>query len=207
MKKMGIVKQSQKSMSLEKFLKVAEEILGAIAHKFKFAYYETDDIVQEGLILAMDAYDSWDGVRDPAPFIYRHLKNRLHNLFRKKCRRSDSPCKKCAAGFSCLGTDGKYCEKYLKWEETQNRRTKVLIFGQFKSTDNFDSSLQDKIESEEVDLVEQVSLGEIKALVDEKIPVELRSDYLRYISGDKMTQSSRNKIKEELGKIIKELGL
>lgn len=71
-------------------LKIIEEIATKLAPKFRFAYYDTSDIIQEGILLGIDAISRWDGVRPLENFLYTHIRNRLGTLKRDKYYRIDS---------------------------------------------------------------------------------------------------------------------
>jgi hypothetical protein len=70
-------------------LEIITEIARKLAPKFRFAYYDTEDIVQEGILLGLDALKRWDGIRPIENFLYTHIRNRLGTLKRDKYFRLD----------------------------------------------------------------------------------------------------------------------
>jgi DNA-directed RNA polymerase specialized sigma24 family protein len=59
-----------------------------ISPRFKFGYYDVDDLEQEAFILALDGFKRWDGVRPLENFLSVHIHNRLINFRRNRYHRS-----------------------------------------------------------------------------------------------------------------------
>ena len=73
-----------KGMTEEKVLEVIDKIADRYAYKFRFGYFEADDIRQEAKIIAMDALDRYEEGRPLENFLAVHVKNRLNNFKRDK---------------------------------------------------------------------------------------------------------------------------
>ena len=73
-----------KGMTEEQVLKVIDKIADRYAYKFRFGYFEADDIRQEAKIIAMDALDRYEEGRPLENFLAVHVKNRLNNFKRDK---------------------------------------------------------------------------------------------------------------------------
>lgn len=91
-----------------------------LAKKFKFSYYEEEDITQEAFIMAMEALDRWDRRRTIGGFLYVHIYKRLCNLKRKKYERRTLPCESCPLNAwvnkQCTAYEDKMdCKLYYNW--------------------------------------------------------------------------------------------
>ena len=63
-------------------LEVIQRVIQRIAPKYKFAYFETDDIEQESYLICLEALENYDPSRPLENFIAKHLSNRLKTLSR-----------------------------------------------------------------------------------------------------------------------------
>lgn len=70
---------------LNTIIKVAK----TIAPKYVFAHYTKDDLVQEAILMGMDAHSRWDHKRPFENFISTHISNRLKTFKRDKYYRSN----------------------------------------------------------------------------------------------------------------------
>lgn len=53
------------------------ELANIHAPKYVFGMYSKEDLIQEAILMGVDAYKRWDGVRPFANFICKHISNRL----------------------------------------------------------------------------------------------------------------------------------
>lgn len=60
------------------------ELANIHAPKYVFGMYTREDLVQEAILMGIDAYTRWDGVRPFANFICKHISNRLKTFKRDK---------------------------------------------------------------------------------------------------------------------------
>lgn len=59
------------------------------APKYVFGMYSKDDLIQEAILMGIDAYPRWDGKRPFANFICTHISNRLKTFKRDKFYRAN----------------------------------------------------------------------------------------------------------------------
>ena len=71
-------------MTKSEVLEVINRICDRYAYKFKFGYYEPDDIRQEAFIIAVEALERYDESRPLENFLAVHVKNRLNNFKRDR---------------------------------------------------------------------------------------------------------------------------
>jgi RNA polymerase sigma factor (sigma-70 family) len=91
-----------------------------IAPKFKFGYFEVEDLVQEAVIDCLKALHKYDGERSLDNFLYSVIHSRLFNLKRNKFARPNKPCLNCPLkaykNEKCeLYEDLEECSYYHKW--------------------------------------------------------------------------------------------
>lgn len=96
--------------------------MGYLAKKFRFSYYDEDDIGQEAFIMAMEAIERWDRIRPLGGFLYVHIYKRLCNLKRAKYERRTLPCESCPikawVNKECTAFLNKNdCNLYDNWEK------------------------------------------------------------------------------------------
>lgn len=72
---------------LDTIIKVAQ----IIAPKYSFAHYTKHDLIQEAIIMGMDAYNRWDHKRPFENFVSTHISNRMKTFKRDKYYRSNGP--------------------------------------------------------------------------------------------------------------------
>ena len=184
----------------------------ALARTFKFGPYDEDDIKQEGAIEAITVINK--GVYDPRPgpdgkptrplanFLYVHIRNRIMNLRRQKLRRNDPPCRSCHEALGPGQTahaDGQYCEKYQAWLTRNTSKANILcpldlsnINDEHESRTKSDSNVEFEVERDEM-----------LALVDQQLPVELRTSYLQMRSGKVLPKAVREKVEQAVLAILK----
>ncbi len=75
----------------QEILETITRVAKIIAPKYMFAYYSKEDLVQEAVIMGIDAYKRWDHKRPFENFVARHISNRLKTLKRDKYYRSSGP--------------------------------------------------------------------------------------------------------------------
>lgn len=192
--------------TLPEVMSKLEHTVRLLASQFVFGYYDLDDIKQEARkegIRKLPRYDSggFDELGVPRKklenFFYSIIKNHLINLIRDKSHRSDPPCKKCHTGDKC--SDGQYCEKYKAWK-TRNRAKANLV-----RPVNIENVVDEHEQGMRTDSdIEQTALAnEAIALINERLPPELRSDYLRMRANESLPKSRRVKVETAVREILK----
>jgi hypothetical protein len=173
-----------------KLIEIISKITNQIAAKFPFGIYDIDDIKSEAFLLAWKVLHKFDVNKSSiknadslegqvAAFLSTHLRNRLKNLWRDKVTRPDYPCKTCHSGDPC--TPG-FCEPYRKWYKRNHAKASLASPSEMGI---LEEGLQSRAEGEH---------SELEALIDKKLPVRLRGDYLRLRAGVKMGAARRKRI-------------
>ena len=69
-------------MTEQEVVDTINKVVSRYAHRFRFGYYDADDIKQEAFIIAMEALDRYDNDGPLESFLAVHVKNRLSNFKR-----------------------------------------------------------------------------------------------------------------------------
>lgn len=159
-----------------------------VAPKFRFGYLDIEDIIQEGVLFALQAIEDgkWDESRPLEPFARTLMHNELFNYKRNNFCRIEPPC-------LCCGPDSvEPCPKYAKWRQ---RNFAKMGLAQTNSSEHETESNSSPAEETAVSV-------EMFALIDSIIPADLRADYLRLRNGVSVTKSRRDKIRELVGGVL-----
>lgn len=183
-------------MTLDAYMAEAEKVILTIKKKLSFGYYDQDDIAQEARIYALETFAKYDQVSPPQPFIRICLTNKLNNLYRKKCRRSDSPCKICRTGVGCidLGDGGETvnCEVYKTWVTSQNTRYSLMHSADIS-----------EVSEEGVGSSDPLCDSELSRLLDTHLPADLRGDYLKMLADVGVAPARRAAVQAAVASILR----
>lgn len=161
-----------KGMTQEQVVETINKVVNRYAHKFKFGYYEADDIRQEAFIIAMEALDRYDEERPLENFLSVHVKNRLSNFKRDKFFRYNGDNANERA--ERRNQTKKFLMEPINIEHVRDEHEKNM-----KSTDSF---------------VSEVDMAELFTLIDLHLNISLRSDYLRLMHGVYVSKPRREQI-------------
>lgn len=172
-----------KGMTKSEVLEIINKICDRYAYKFKFGYFEPDDIRQEAFIIAIDALERYDESRPLENFLAVHVKNRLNNFKR---------------------------DRYYRQHKTMGDSTDQLNNSKKFLMDTLDiSNIRDEREANmrlEDTFVDNIANKELLEIIDEHLDVNLRSDYLRIRDGAYVPKPRREQIIEEVIQILRDYG-
>jgi hypothetical protein len=186
----------------QEVLDIIARISVKLSGKFKFGYHESEDMKQQAALFAWQGLESYDGVRPLENFLWVHVRNRLYNFKRNNYSRPEKPCDSCPfaayVNHECIKYDSMNdCSIYSKWIK-RNQTKKNLM-----STKSCDNPVFDKKTS--VD--DQVFSKEIYDLVDSKIPVSFREDWIRFTNKIKISKNKREQLLGKISEILKDNGI
>jgi DNA-directed RNA polymerase specialized sigma24 family protein len=172
-----------KGMTEKEVLEIINKVASRYAHKFRFGYFEADDIRQEAVIIAMEALERYEEGRPLENFLAVHVKNRLNNFKRDKYYRQSK-------------VDSNTQEKH-------NNSKKFLM--EPLDISNIRDEKEDNMRVED-DFVIDFEQQEVLRIIDQNLDVSLRSDYLRIKDGVYVPKPRRKQIYEEIDMILRENG-
>lgn len=192
----------------EQFVETVKNVAQRLAHKFRFGFFEKEDIEQQAAIICIEALEKWDGKRPLENFLWTCTSNRLKNFKRDEYERLDRPCLKCPLYDKTKLKEGKECTKY------ENKDDCELFVGWQKRNEikkNLVNSLGGGVtenlnEFHEDDQLAMDRKGIID-LIDKHLPIELREDYVKFTHGIRLHKIKEQVILEVIKGIITEHGI
>lgn len=178
-----------------------ERVLDTLAKQYAFGIWGEDDIRQYGWeeVLKLLEQEKYDTARPFENLVYSHLKNRFLNLWRNKLTRNDPPCSKCHVGDAVACTGSKEpCRKYQEWKKRNSTKANLQ-----RPLDISNISDEHELATrEDSTVVEDVAEQELLRLIDAKLPVDMRRDYLLIRAGEKVSKAKRTRVEETIRDII-----
>jgi hypothetical protein len=168
---------------------------------------------QQAAIFALEGLEKYDNKRPLENFLWTHVRNRLFNYKRDNYQRPDKPCLSCVfydahcatSTNQCNEYDDKTnCEEYHTWN---NRNTnKKNIMKPVGIEDLKEQNVHVARLSSQQSILELVSDQQILKLLDETIPAQHRSTYLKLKYGDKVYKNDLTKLLNCIKEILKDHG-
>lgn len=193
-------------------LEIIEKIVNTLASSFRFGYMDVDDLKQEGRIFALELIekDKYDPTKPLENFLYTHVRNRYLNFKRDKFSRYEPPCYGCpffdpknlksTNHNQCSAFANKNdCEKWDTWSKRNSSKRNLL------EAIDLDSVHDEKENNMRLDggVETGAAFNELVASIDEQLPIELRSDYLRMRQGQKISNYRATKVREAVKEILR----
>ena len=169
-------------MTEAEVLATMTKVVNRIAHKYRFGYYDIDDIKQEAFIIAMEAMDRYDEGRPLENFLAVHISNRLKNFKRDNFFRPDY-----------VPPSGKI---------TNDNNTKRFLMEPL-DIDNIRDEHERNMRGEE-NIVDELAKKELMNIIDTSLDMGLRGDYLRILHGVYVPKPRREQIYESIMQILRE---
>ena len=169
-------------MTETEVLAIMTTVVNRIAHKYRFGYYDIEDIKQEAFIIAMEAMDRYDEGRPLENFLAVHISNRLKNFKRDNFFRPDY-----------VPPSGKI---------TNDNNTKRFLMEPL-DIDNIRDEHERNMRGEE-NIVDELAQKELMNIVDTYLDMGLRSDYQRILHGVYVPKPRREQIYEAIMQILRE---
>ena len=176
-----------KGMTEQEVLDVIDKVANRYANKYKFGFYDSEDIKQEAFIIALEGLEKYDNKRPLENFLAVHVKNRLNNLKRDKYYRQAPP----STGES---------EVDIRREERNNSKKHLMYPLDIHNV----RDEQEKNMKLDDSFIEDVSTQELFTLIDDELSPSMRGDYLRIKYGVYVSKPRREKLCSEIKKIIEE---
>lgn len=200
-------------VSEQEFLTVLENISKRLGHKFKFGYHSYEDMKQQAAIFALEGLEKYDNKRPLENFLWTHVRNRLFNYKRDNYQRPDKPClacvfydAHCAVSINqCKEYDDKSnCEEYHTWNNRNTNKKNIMKPVGIEDLKEQNVSVP-KLATHQT-ILDMVSDQQILKLLDEHIPAQHRSTYLKLKFGDKVYKNDLNKLINCIKEILKDHG-
>jgi len=174
-------------------IKFVKCIVNRLIPHFKFGYYDNDDLFQEGMIWAIEALPKYDKTKSKlSTFLTISLTRKFINLRRDRLYRMPPSCScpSCMSGKECP----KQTERMESWRKINTVKRNLMNVNHM-GDDNYEDALA----------YNEDTIRDIVEIVDENLDVSLREDYRRMVEGASITKKKKDKVVEEIHRILKEV--
>lgn len=193
-------------MSEGEVLATIDKVCSRLAYKYTFAFYDYEDIKQQGFIEAIKSLEKYEPTLPLENFLWKCVKNGLYNFKRNNYTRHDKPCNSCPLSAYVKKTDlctafkeKAECSYYSSWQEKNDRKRNVITPSHLSNIVDYDIS-----NNEQDSVVDTSSYREVVKIIDDNMPVDCRREWLKLKAGEKLHKCDLNKIKYEIRQILKE---
>jgi len=186
--------------SEQEVLDVIENIANRLCYKFKFGYHSPEDMKQQARLFAWEGLEKYDKKRPLENFLWTHVRNRLYNFKRNNYSRLEKPCDTCElyVNKKCTAfVDQEECNLYKGWLDRNNSKKNLM----------HSISVEFDQKEHEHSAIGTLFAKEVSELLDEKLHVRFREDWIRLLNNLKLNKIRKNKILEEIKSILKENGI
>lgn len=193
--------------SQQEILDTIENVVSRLAGKFRFGYFDIDDIKQEGRTFALEALDRYNETLPLENFLFVHVRNRLINLRRDHLKQHEPPCFTCPfydpdrkkSDNQCGIYINKHeCDKFDQWHIKTALKQSIIVP---LDITNINDEHEDNMK-QEYNISDNIDKNEVFDKIDAKLDVNYRADWLRLKSGMNITKNRKLKILEEVRKIL-----
>ena len=166
-------------------LEEIENVAKRLAPKYVFPGYDLEDIIQEAIIIGLNSFQLYDESRGTfSAYMYVHINNRLKTLKRDKYYRPlPSNCQDCKQDELCP-----ICLGRSKRNATKRGIASPVDIGE--------------VDIVEVRVEDALEIEEARQKIADKLPLEMREDYLRMLDDFYVPKARRLLIEEEVRKIL-----
>jgi len=165
-----------KGMTEQQVIETITKVADRQAAKFRFGYYEVEDMRQEAFIIAMDALDRYDEKRPLENFLAVHVNNRLKNFKRDNFYRMNNE---------------KHESKKLIMDPIDIARVRDEKEKNMKTDDSFKDGLE---------------RDEIANIIDKYLDIGMREDYLKMLNSVYVPKPRREQIQNAILNIMRDHG-
>jgi hypothetical protein len=186
----------------EEVLAIINTIAIRLSKDFTFGYYDREDIKQQISLFALEGLEKYDGKRPLENFLWVLVKHKLINFKRDEYERVESPCIKCKIRLKDkCGILQKDCTIYNKWINRNRTKRGLMSPVRIGCVDE-----EEEATMKTYDLVDDiVHLKTIKDIINDKIPIDIRKDYLRMLSGIRIGTNREKRVRRIVGDILKDI--
>lgn len=165
---------------------IIDKVLRKLAAKHTFDSYETEDIYQEGFIIACKALKAYNPDKGTklSTFLYTHLSKRLKNFIRDHSVRIKNHCVQHTEYIST-------CVRCQRRQATQDKKRDIQ---KPRGLDGLDFANTSALQA--------IEIAEIEKKINAALPKDMREDYLRMKAGDYVTRQRKLEIEAKVLEIL-----
>lgn len=194
--------KAPKGLTENEVLEIIDKTVAYLAPSFKFGYFDTEDMKQEGTIFCLEALDSFnfdkscqDDVGDALlTFLKTHVRWRFLNMRRKQLTRLEPPLCSC----NLCKEDSPHrldCKKYANWVKRNMAKRSLMEPFDVSEIYTSDASFTTDIELD-------ILSSDVIEILNQHVPASIRADYRRFIEGVNLPKNKREKLIDEIKSIL-----
>lgn len=191
-----------KNISEEDFISAVNKVAKKLIYKFKFGYHSSEDMKQQAMIFAIEGLEKYDPSKPLENFLWTHIRNRLFNYKRDNYHRPNNVCLTCPFYDRKFEFSDNQCKKFKNKKDCELYTAAEKQNETKKSIKNASGSENQNIKNTH-NLLDDIINKEILLIIEDRISLKYREDYLKLKGGIKISKKNREKLKEHLLKIIK----
>lgn len=174
------------NMTEKEVIEIIDSVIKYLCNKYTFGFYDEEDIYQEAFIIAMSGLEKFDPEKASLKtFLQTHISNKLKTFKRDNYFRLEQLCSVCFDG-TC-----KKCQKRAAVREIKKNLIDTV------NIENVEFSYNQPI-------LDKFARDELFNIIDEKLDVLLRNDYLKMLEGVPVPANKKRRISEEILRILSE---
>lgn len=187
--------------------RIVQHVARTLAHSLKFGYHTAEDIEQQGVLYGLQVLKStradtgepaYQVERPLENFLYTHIRNRLLNYRRNNYIRLEPPCT-CCPPFSPPAFP---CKKWRDWHARNNAKQNLMRpIDMGTVSDEGEARM-----SNPSTVVQDAITNELETIINTRLPVDLRSDYIRMRNQVMIPKARRQRVREAVASIAREAG-
>lgn len=166
----------------KEIIAIIQKVCNKMVSKYKFGYYDVDDMRQEAFIIGWLVLPKFNGTAPLENFLSVHIRRRLLNFHRDHYYRSD-------------------IKDDMSKRSINNIAKKNLI--DTISIDNVQDENEDNM-FYYIEFINDIECAEVLKLIDIHLDINLRTDYLRMKDGITISKVKKDKIYEAINVILEE---
>lgn len=179
-----------------KTLKTIQKVCKRLAQKYRFGFYDVEDIEQEAFIMALSALPKYNKeISSLETFLYIHISNKLKTFKRDHYLRIDFTCSYCGR----KDPECEHCQK-REWKHAAKKHLMEPI-----DIDNVNGDTERNMHVN-ADFLIDVELSELLSLINQNLDIHLREDYLKMLEGITIPKHKREIIETRIFDILEDNG-
>lgn len=177
-------------------LKTIRKVCKRLAPRYTFGFYDVEDIEQEAFLMGLTALPYHDAnLASLETFLYVHINNKLKTFKRDHYMRRDFTCSYCGR----TDPNCEYCQR-REWKHAAKKHLMEPI-----DIDHVNGDTEHNMYME-ADFLLDVELSEILCIINQRLDVSLREDYLKMLEGITIPKNKRDLIEYNICEILEDNG-
>jgi len=181
-------------------IRIVDKFSGYLSEMYHFGFFQPKDLKQEAIMKSLEAArnNTFENEKAAEKYLFMVVQNHFKNLLRKYRKKNEPPCLTCPFFDPDFKTSRNQCNKF---EKKENCKEFINFERDYKTRQ---SLLQpcDIDNISEYEVVDHISNSELYEYIDIHLSPDLRSDFLRMLSGVKINIENAKLVRKSIAKIL-----